>query len=171
MNQISAKISRNDLREGGGSLGEICTYTLLLTRDHIPFSPEQVPPRSKPQIINATSVLHDTTQSITMASLSHTSRAILRAVPRRANPAAPSIRALSTSSKKSDSTSSFESPFRGMGNEKSSKIPDFGNYRSKSGTNTNLVFQYFMVGTMGALTAAGAKATVQGEFGRGSGDS
>jgi hypothetical protein len=25
-----------------------------------------------------------------------------------------------------------------------------------------LVFQYFMVGTLGALTAAGAKATVQG---------
>jgi hypothetical protein len=27
------------------------------------------------------------------------------------------------------------------------------------------VFQYFMVGTMGALTAAGAKATVQGMLG------
>jgi ubiquinol-cytochrome c reductase iron-sulfur subunit len=27
------------------------------------------------------------------------------------------------------------------------------------------MFQYFMVGTMGALTAAGAKATVQGMFG------
>merc|ERR1711964_108652 len=41
------------------------------------------------------------------------------------------------------------------------KIPDFSNYRSKSNTNSNLLFQYFMVGTMGALTAAGAKATVQ----------
>jgi hypothetical protein len=51
-----------------------------------------------------------------------------------------------------------------MGNDKASQIPDFGKYRSKSGTKSNLVFQYFMVGTMGALTAAGAKATVQGKF-------
>lgn len=29
------------------------------------------------------------------------------------------------------------------------------------------MFQYFMVGTMGALAAAGAKATVQGMFGSG----
>jgi ubiquinol-cytochrome c reductase iron-sulfur subunit len=49
-----------------------------------------------------------------------------------------------------------------MGGDASSKIPDFSHYRSKQGTNSNLVFQYFMVGTMGALTAAGAKATVQG---------
>ncbi|EHL00714.1 putative Cytochrome b-c1 complex subunit Rieske, mitochondrial [Glarea lozoyensis 74030] len=89
-----------------------------------------------------------------MASLSHTSRTLLRALPRRANPTALPIRALSTSSKKADTTSSFDSPFRGMGNDQASKIPDFGKYRSK-------IFQYFMVGTMGALTAAGAKATVQ----------
>jgi ubiquinol-cytochrome c reductase iron-sulfur subunit len=49
-----------------------------------------------------------------------------------------------------------------MGGDASSKIPDFSHYRSKQGTNSNLVFQYFMVGTMGALTAASAKATVQG---------
>jgi len=49
-----------------------------------------------------------------------------------------------------------------MGGDAASKIPDFSHYRSKQGSNSNLVFQYFMVGTMGALTAAGAKATVQG---------
>lgn len=74
-----------------------------------------------------------------------------------------SLRALSTSATKA-AASSFESPFRGGGSEKTAKIPDFSNYRSKSGSNSNLVFQYFMVGTMGALTAAGAKATVQGTF-------
>lgn len=35
---------------------------------------------------------------------------------------------------------------------------------AKSSKNTNLVFQYFMVGTMGAITAAGAKSTINGEF-------
>jgi hypothetical protein len=129
-----------------------------------PAIPKLAEDHQKPQIIDATPELHDTTQSIAMASLSHTSRTLLRALPRRASPAALPIRALSTSSKKADTTSSFDSPFRGMSNDQASKIPDFGKYRSKSGTNSNLVFQYFMVGTMGALTAAGAKATVQGEF-------
>ncbi|KAH9220190.1 cytochrome b-c1 complex subunit Rieske [Leptodontidium sp. 2 PMI_412] len=94
-----------------------------------------------------------------MASLTHTSRTLLRTIPRSNSLA---VRALSTSAAKRDApTSSFDSPFRGMGNDAGSKIPDFSNYRSKSGTNSNLLFQYFMVGTMGALTAAGAKATVQ----------
>ena len=62
-------------------------------------------------------------------------------------------------------TSSFESPFRGAGNQDTNKIPDFSHYRTKSSGNSNLLFQYFMVGTMGALTAAGAKATVQGMSG------
>ena len=35
---------------------------------------------------------------------------------------------------------------------------------SKKGESPNKVFQYFMVGTMGALAAAGAKATVQGRL-------
>merc|ERR1712093_473239 len=91
--------------------------------------------------------------------LSHTSRMLLRTIPRSNSLA---VRALSTSAAKRDApTSSFDSPFRGMGNDAGSKIPDFSNYRSKSNTNSNLLFQYFMVGTMGALTAAGAKATVQ----------
>ena len=59
---------------------------------------------------------------------------------------------------------SFDSPF---GQEKgvappSTKIPSFKAYMARSGESTNRVFQYFMVGSMGLLTAAGAKATVQG---------
>jgi ubiquinol-cytochrome c reductase iron-sulfur subunit len=103
----------------------------------------------------------------TMASLTTCSRALLRSIPRTH---LNSVRALSTSSvqKRASATetpsSSFDSPFRGLGggDDKGSQIPDFSHYRSSSSKNSNLVFQYFMVGTMGALTAAGAKATVQG---------
>jgi ubiquinol-cytochrome c reductase iron-sulfur subunit len=49
-----------------------------------------------------------------------------------------------------------------MGGDQTSKIPDFSHYKTKSNPNTNLLFQYFMVGTMGALTAAGAKGVVEG---------
>lgn len=59
------------------------------------------------------------------------------------------------------STSSFQSPFRDNKVD-SNKIPSFKAYRSKSPEVSNRVFQYFMVGSMGLLTAAGAKATVQG---------
>jgi hypothetical protein len=49
--------------------------------------------------------------------------------------------------------------------EKTTRIPSFAKYRSKSGDESGpKVFQYFMVGTMGALSALGAKATVQGGF-------
>jgi ubiquinol-cytochrome c reductase iron-sulfur subunit len=95
-----------------------------------------------------------------MASLTHISRTLLRTLPQSSVSSMP-VRALSTSVARLD-TSSFDSPFKGMGNDKTAKIPDFSKYRSKSGTSNNLLFQYFMVGTMGALTAAGAKATVQG---------
>ncbi|PMD62510.1 cytochrome b-c1 complex subunit Rieske [Hyaloscypha bicolor E] len=96
-----------------------------------------------------------------MASLTRSSRTLLRTLPRSSIAPLP-LRALSTSSTKRDATtSSFDSPFKGMGGDTASKIPDFSHYRSKQGSNSNLVFQYFMVGTMGALTAAGAKATVQ----------
>ena len=61
-------------------------------------------------------------------------------------------------------SSSFDSPFRGGDSKPSTKIPSFGHYKSKSTETSNRVFQYFMVGSMGLLAAAGAKATVQGEF-------
>jgi ubiquinol-cytochrome c reductase iron-sulfur subunit len=108
------------------------------------------------------SQLTPTTTLFAMASLTRSSRTLLRMLPRSSIAPLP-LRALCTSSTKRDATtSSFDSPFKGMGGDASSKIPDFSHYRSKQGTNSNLVFQYFMVGTMGALTAAGAKATVQG---------
>jgi len=58
---------------------------------------------------------------------------------------------------------SFDSPFKTI-EENTTKIPNFKNYMSKKGQTSNKVFQYFMVGTMGALSAAGAKATVQGMY-------
>jgi len=106
-----------------------------------------------------------------MAALTTCSRAALRSLSR---PHIASLRCLSTTASQQrviattdvHPTSSFESPFRGVGNQDTNKIPDFSHYRTKSSGNSNLVFQYFMVGAMGALTAAGAKATVQGALGR-----
>ncbi|KAL9631125.1 MAG: hypothetical protein Q9164_006057 [Protoblastenia rupestris] len=60
-----------------------------------------------------------------------------------------------------DKTPQFESPFRSRDNNPTTKIPSFANYMSKKGETSNKTFQYFMVGAMGLLTAAGAKATVQ----------
>ena len=59
---------------------------------------------------------------------------------------------------------SFDSPFRSKPKDSVDfdKVPNFAAYRSKSSEGANRVFQYFMVGSMGLLTAAGAKATVQG---------
>ncbi|TEY82790.1 hypothetical protein BOTCAL_0027g00280 [Botryotinia calthae] len=87
-----------------------------------------------------------------MASL-FTSRALLRSAPRTFSAATPAIRALSTSPVRPDASASTTDRF--------SNIPDFSKYRSKKSGGSNLVYQYFMVGAMGALTAAGAKATVQ----------
>jgi len=53
------------------------------------------------------------------------------------------------------------SPFATAGSRRTTAIPDFSKYRSSGATEKNKVFGYFMAGTMGALTAAGAKATVQ----------
>ncbi|KAI1007872.1 Cytochrome b-c1 complex subunit [Podosphaera aphanis] len=92
-----------------------------------------------------------------MASLHQTSRTLLRTLP-RCRFTAP-IRPISTSLTRKDAGSAYESPFKGE--SKTTRIPDFSKYKSSSGSNSNLVFQYFMVGTMGALTAAGAKSTVQ----------
>lgn len=60
-----------------------------------------------------------------------------------------------------DETPAFQSPFKGSSNP-TTKIPSFANYMSKRGEISNRTFQYFMVGGMGLLAAAGAKATVHG---------
>lgn len=63
----------------------------------------------------------------------------------------------------STSHAEFNSPFtRGTsGKRDTTVIPSFKKYRSGNETN-NKVFQYFMVGTFGGLSALGAKNTVQG---------
>ncbi|KAH7630881.1 Rieske [2Fe-2S] iron-sulfur domain-containing protein, partial [Sordaria sp. MPI-SDFR-AT-0083] len=97
----------------------------------------------------------DSPSTDTMAPVSIAARAAMRAAaPARA------VRALSTSTAlQGSSSSTFESPFKGE--SKASKIPDFGKYMSKGSGSTNMLFSYFMVGTMGAITAAGAKSTIQ----------
>jgi ubiquinol-cytochrome c reductase iron-sulfur subunit len=94
-----------------------------------------------------------------MVPLANASRAITRAVPRCCS--ASTARALSTTAVRSDSAASYQSPFKGE--SRARNIPDFSKYMSKGSGERNLVFQYFMVGTMGALTAASAKSTVHGE--------
>lgn len=59
-----------------------------------------------------------------------------------------------------DDTSEYKSPFASPEPRTTTKIPDFSKYRGGS-TSGNKLFGYFMVGTMGALSAAGAKATIQ----------
>lgn len=92
-----------------------------------------------------------------MASLTIASRALAREAATRSF-ASTSARALSTST--SLAAGSYSSPFKGE--SKASKIPDFSHYANKSSWNTTNLMGYFMVGTMGAITAAGAKSTVQG---------
>lgn len=96
--------------------------------------------------------------SITTAA----SRALARSVP-RCSASAP-VRALSSTAAVAHASATYDSPFKGQ--SKADKIPDFSHYMSKANPTTNLLFQYFMVGTMGAITAAGAKSTIQGELGR-----
>lgn len=65
--------------------------------------------------------------------------------------------------KASTTTTSYTSPFRGTSNHRdTTAIPSFKKYRNTGGENSTKLFQYFMVGTFGAITALGAKATVQG---------
>lgn len=95
-----------------------------------------------------------------MATLSTASRLCVRAA---AQPAVPVVRALSTTALRpagAATASSYSSPFKGE--TKGSKIPDFGKYVSGAGENKNKLFSYFMVGALGAVSAAGAKSTVQG---------
>jgi len=66
----------------------------------------------------------------------------------------------------STSHAEFTSPFhRGTKNaQDTTVIPNFGKYKSGGSETGNKLFQYFMVGTMGGISAMGAKNTVQGMF-------
>jgi ubiquinol-cytochrome c reductase iron-sulfur subunit len=95
-----------------------------------------------------------------MAPLATASRLCLRSAATVAARPATRAAALSTTAvRPADApASSYTSPF--TGGDKGNKIPDFGKYVSGRSEGTNKLFSYFMVGTMGALTAAGAKSTV-----------
>ncbi|ROT42993.1 cytochrome b-c1 complex subunit Rieske [Sodiomyces alkalinus F11] len=92
-----------------------------------------------------------------MAPLAHASRTCVRQLSRSGAPA--SARALSTTVARPDSTASYSSPFKGA--QKGNEIPDFSKYVSKTSGSKNQLYSYFMVGALGAITAAGAKSTVQ----------
>lgn len=94
-----------------------------------------------------------------MASLTATARALARSssAPRTA------VRCMSSTAavRAGGASSSYESPFKGA--QSTTSVPDFGHYAAKNSPNKNLLYQYFMVGAMGAITGAGAKSTIQGE--------
>ena len=100
------------------------------------------------------------------------SSAMLRICPRQRLPALPAAILAAQRRGKADivertsgeyeETPSLQSPFTSDSNP-TTKIPSFAKYMSKRGETSNRTFQYFMVGGMGLLTAAGAKATVQGK--------
>lgn len=80
----------------------------------------------------------------------------------RQTPAALQQRRAKSTESDLAATTAFDSPFKGSDDPPTTRVPDFGKYKSSRGQDTNLLFQYFMVGTMGVLSAAGAKATIQG---------
>ncbi|KAM5518927.1 cytochrome b-c1 complex subunit Rieske [Fusarium oxysporum f. sp. phaseoli] len=101
-----------------------------------------------------------TPRSLTMATLATASRLCLRTA---AKPAVPAVRALSTTAVRPDSASAsgYSSPFKFQGESKGSQIPNFGKYVSSGSETKNKLYSYFMVGALGAVSAAGAKSTVQ----------
>lgn len=91
-----------------------------------------------------------------MASFSTATRALARSSVRLST---TPVRAISTTAAvRADAGSS--NPFK----VETNKVPDFSKYMSKGSGNTNQLISYFMVGTLGAISAAGAKDTIQGEF-------
>lgn len=78
---------------------------------------------------------------------------------------AQSVRAISSTAARSviasgEESDTYKSPF--MGHSAANKIPDFSKYMLPKGASNQMI-GYFMVGTLGAISAAGAKSTVQGE--------
>lgn len=99
--------------------------------------------------------------SVAMAPLIHASRICLRGLS-RSNVFSTPVRALSTTTARNDNAASYSSPFKG--DSKASQVPDWSKYLSKNSADNNKLFSYFMVGAMGALTAAGAKSAVHGSL-------
>lgn len=99
-----------------------------------------------------------------MATLANASRVGLRGMTRTSALATLPVRALSTSAARQDasSPSSYAGTFQGS--DRANRVPDWGHYKSDKATTTNQLFGYFMVGSMGAISAAGAKSTVEGTW-------
>lgn len=97
-------------------------------------------------------------------SLAAVSGSLARACAKKQLPATRAVIASCQQRNVSDaSKSSFDSPFsRGTEGRSTLNIPDFSKYTSKSSPRSNQVFSYFVAGTMGLVSAVGAKATVQG---------
>lgn len=112
---------------------------------------------------------------ISMAPLTKATAPLVRSWTRHALPSIRPAPAALTQQKRgradvqapssSSPSSSFDSPFHRSGGtqRETTNIPDWSKYKSGRDEVTNRVFQYFMVGAFGALTAMGAKATVQGQ--------
>lgn len=98
-----------------------------------------------------------------MPALANTTRAIARSWTKHSLPVARAGCTAMQTRNASDTSSSFDSPFRGASN--TTKIPSFGAYKGKNKSEEGpKLISYFMVGTMGALASLGAKATVQGNY-------
>ena len=116
------------------------------------------------------SLTHLTTSAMSLPArtatslVRHTARQQLPAL--RASAAATQKRNRADASLPAASTShaEFRSPFhRGTSNEQDTTVmPNWGKYKASGGETTNKMFQYFMVGAFGGLSALGAKNTVQG---------
>jgi ubiquinol-cytochrome c reductase iron-sulfur subunit len=107
-----------------------------------------------------------------MSVASRTATSLVRGAARQQLPALRSSAAVmqqrNAGTDASTSHAEFKSPFhRGTTNQQDTTvIPSFKDYRNKSGETGNKMFQYFMVGAFGGISALGAKNTVQGELGR-----
>ncbi|TKA77110.1 Cytochrome b-c1 complex subunit Rieske, mitochondrial [Cryomyces minteri] len=100
-----------------------------------------------------------------MSVLTASASSMLRTAARQQLPAVRAAPTLALQNQARAITTSFDSPFRGASDsKKTTSIPNFGRYKSASGETTNKTFQYFMVGSFGALSALGAKNTVQGGY-------
>ena len=101
-----------------------------------------------------------------MATLTNASRVCLRGMTKTSSLSVVPVRALSTSATRQDTSASpsFSYGATFKGSDKANRVPDFSHYMSEKSGTTNKLFGYFMVGGMGAISAAGAKSTVEGRW-------
>lgn len=98
--------------------------------------------------------------------MSITSKAATSLVRQTARQQVPALRtAVAASQRRTDASTShhsFTSPFHrgGANNQDTTSTPLWKKYRN-GGETSNKMFSYFMVGTLGGLSALGAKETVQ----------